>query len=100
LDAILEAAKAVVHISGVIPHLISSGVLHLQEDLALTNLKFLLLCFESMSGLRINFHKSDVLVLGVTPKEQHRIANLLICKLGYFSFHLLMTSNWGPRLGS
>ncbi|KAK1694221.1 hypothetical protein QYE76_010918 [Lolium multiflorum] len=32
------------------------------EDIA--NLKFLLMCFEDMSGLKINYHKSEVFVLG------------------------------------
>jgi hypothetical protein len=40
------------------------------DDLGLINLKFLLLCFESMSGLRINFHKREVMVLGTSLEEQ------------------------------
>ena len=52
------------------------------DDLAIANLKFILLCFESLSGLRINFHKSEVMVLGSPDLEQQRIANMLNCKLG------------------
>ncbi len=40
------------------------------KDLAIANLRFLLLCFESMSGLRISFHKSEVIVLGTLPEER------------------------------
>jgi hypothetical protein len=54
LDAILDAAKSTGHIKGVIPHLITGGLSHLQyaddtiimiqpEALAITNLKFILL---------------------------------------------------------
>jgi hypothetical protein len=65
--SILDKARGAGHIAGVIPHLIP-GVSHLQyandtiimiqlDDLAVANLKYIMLCFESMSGLRINFHK-------------------------------------------
>jgi hypothetical protein len=74
------------------------------KKLEVANLKFLLLCFENMSGLRINFHKSKVLVLGAMTEEQGRIANLLNCKQGSFSFtnlglpigdRALLASDWG-----
>jgi hypothetical protein len=59
------------------------------DDLDIANLKFLLLCFESMSGLRINFHKSEVMVLGTTDFESQRIANMLNCRRGSFPFTYL-----------
>jgi hypothetical protein len=46
------------------------------------NLKFILYCFEDMSGLKINFHKSEVVVLGVSKEESTRLANCLNCKEG------------------
>jgi hypothetical protein len=73
------------------------------DDLDIANLKFLLLCFESMSGLRINFHKSEVMVLGTTNFESQRIANMLNCKLWAPSplptlvFRLV---TWGSLLGT
>ena len=36
----------------------------------ISNLKFLLLCFQQMSGLRINFDKSEVMVLGYARDER------------------------------
>jgi hypothetical protein len=48
----------------------------------LINLKFLLLCFELMLGMKINFHKSEVIVLGAMQEEQTRVARLLNCKQG------------------
>jgi hypothetical protein len=51
------------------------GVTHLQfaddivicletDEDSIENTKFLLYCFENMSGLKINYHKSEVIVLG------------------------------------
>ncbi|KAK1614885.1 hypothetical protein QYE76_020402 [Lolium multiflorum] len=116
LAAILDRALAAGHIEGVIPHIIPGGVSHLQyaddtiimiqpEDLAIANLKFLLLCFENMSGLRINFHKSEVMVMGTSDLEKQRIANMLNCKQGSFPFtylglpisdHAITAADWGP----
>ena len=59
------------------------------SDEAITNLKFLLLCFEDMSGLKINFYKSEVFVLDQHVSEQRRIAKLFNCKLGSFLFTYL-----------
>ena len=59
------------------------------NELGIANLKFILLCFECLSGLRINFHKSEVMVLGSTDLDNQRIANLLNCKLGAFPFTYL-----------
>ena len=49
---------------------------------SIRNLKFLLYCFEWMSGLKINYHKSEVLVFGVSKAEQIRMAKMLNCKIG------------------
>jgi hypothetical protein len=81
LDAILSKARVAGHIEGVVPHLIPGGVSHLQyaddtmillqnTDRGIRNLKFILLCFELLSGMKINFHKSEVIVMGVAPKEE------------------------------
>jgi hypothetical protein len=75
------------------------------EEVEIANLKFLLICFESMSGLRINFHKSEVMVLGTTAHDKSRIANMLNCKQGSFPFTYLglpigdraiTAADWGP----
>jgi hypothetical protein len=68
LAAILDKANRVGHIHGVVPHLIPGGITHLQyvddtmiliqnDDLAIANLKFLLICFELLSGLKKNSTK-------------------------------------------
>jgi hypothetical protein len=90
LAMILSKASEAGHIQGVIPHLIPGGLTHLQyaddtmillenTDQGLVNLKFPLICFELLSGRKINYHKSEVIVLGVDQQEQARVANLLNC---------------------
>lgn len=58
------------------------------SDLCLTNLKFLL-CLEAMSGLKINFAKSELLILGCWNVDAARLVYLLNCKLGSFLFKYL-----------
>jgi hypothetical protein len=100
LAAILSRVCMAGHIRGVVSHLIPGGVSHLQytddtlimiepSDEGIANLKLLLLCFENMSGLKINFDKSEVLVMGVTAREQRRVASMLNCKLGQFPIKYL-----------
>jgi hypothetical protein len=100
LAAMLARASEAGHIRGVVPHLIPGGVTHLQyaddtmvliepSDLGIANLKFLLLCFENMSGLKINFDKSEVMLTGVNEGERSRLANLLNCRLGKFPMKYL-----------
>jgi hypothetical protein len=50
-------------------------------DLSILNLKLILYCFEWLSGLKINFHKSEVFVFGVPQQQKEKMANMLNCKL-------------------
>jgi exonuclease III len=97
LSVILSKANEAGHIAGIAPHLIPGGITHLQyaddtiimiqdDDVQLANLKFILLCFEDMSGLKINYHKSEVIVMGTSPERQQTVADKLNCKLGEFPF--------------
>lgn len=92
LAAILARAKENGNNQGVVPHLIPGGVTHLQyaddtmiliepSSIWVANLKLLLLCFENMSGLKINFNKSEAVVTGVNDTERLRVADNLKCKL-------------------
>jgi hypothetical protein len=110
LAEILEKAKISSHISGVVGHLIpGGGVTHLQyaddimimvegSELDIANLKFLLLCFETMSGLKINFDKSEVVILGYSPKDQQQIADSLNCRLTSFPVSYLGMPIWDSRI--
>ena len=53
------------------------------NDQGIANLKFILMCFKEMSGLRINYHKSEVIVMS-KPLE-----NLLGCVHGKQKFRQL-----------
>jgi hypothetical protein len=75
------------------PELVERGLTHLQyaddavicleiDENSIANTKFLLYYFENMSGLKINYHKSEVMVLGVPVEESARIARMLNCKEG------------------
>ncbi|KAE8794585.1 ABC transporter G family member 37 [Hordeum vulgare] len=101
LASILDKAKMVGHLKGVVSHLsLGGGVTHLQyvddtmiivegSDSDIVNLKFLFLSFEEMSGLKINFDKSEVVVLGYSEDEQLRIADNLYCSLTSFPISYL-----------
>jgi hypothetical protein len=101
LADILERTKISGHISGVVGHLIpGGGITHFQyagdtmiiveeSELEIINVKFLLLCFEAMSGLKINFCKSEVVIMGYSPKEQHRITDNLNYRLSAFPMNYL-----------
>jgi hypothetical protein len=56
---------------------------------SISNLKFLLYCFEWMSGLKINYHKSEVVVFGVDEETKTNIANMLNCARGVLPFKYL-----------
>jgi hypothetical protein len=52
------------------------------EDQHLNNLKRILMIFERVSGMRVNFHKSDCIPLNVDEGRAHEIAHILSCPLG------------------
>jgi hypothetical protein len=100
LSAMLDAAACAGHLRGVVPHLIQGGVTHLQyvddtillldlDDVSIANLQFILIAFEILSGLKINYLKSEVIVMGALPSEQARVAQALNCKEGKFPFTYL-----------
>lgn len=89
----MNKAKVQGYIRGVVPHLINRGITHLQyadntiimtegDAESIRNVKFLLYCFEWMSGLKINYHKSEVVAFGYGEIQQQEIANALNCKVG------------------
>jgi hypothetical protein len=93
LATILARANEASHIQGAVSHLIPGGVTHLQyEDdtmilidpsmMGIENLKLLLLCFENMSRIKINFTKSEAVATGATEAEKLRVDNSLNYKLG------------------
>jgi hypothetical protein len=76
-----------------VSNLIEGGLTHLQYvddtiiclevyENSIVHTKFLLYCFECFSGLKINYHKSEVMVMGVSDEERAKIANVLNYKEG------------------
>jgi hypothetical protein len=55
----------------------------------IANTKFLSHCFENMTGFRINYHKSEVIVMGASREESTGIANMLNCKVGSLTIKYL-----------
>lgn len=91
--ALLEKAVEKNYITGVLTDLIPGGISHIQyaddtvimvdgSQESIVNLKILLYCFEWLSGLKINFHKTEVYVFGFSQEEKEAMANMLNCKLG------------------
>jgi len=78
---------------GVLGSLIEKRISHIQyaddtilmtdgSDKSITSLKILLYCFEWLLGLKINYHKSEVILFGFSQEEKERKANMLNCRLG------------------
>jgi hypothetical protein len=84
-------------VDGLIPHLVDGGLSILQyaddtliftdHDLAKAeNIKHLLLAFKQVSGLRINYHKSELFCFGQAKDDESQYINLFRCKSGGISF--------------
>ena len=87
LAILIARAKDDGQVEGVIPHLIENRlsilqyaddtILFLSHDLAKpTNLKLLLCLFEQLSGLKINFHKSEIFCFGKAKEHEAEYSQL------------------------
>jgi hypothetical protein len=96
----IDNAKLAGKIKGLVPNLIEGGLTHLQyandtiiflnmDDQSIIHTKFLLYCFENMSGLKINYQKSEVFVLGCSEEEAIRVAQMLNCNTGHLPLRYL-----------
>jgi hypothetical protein len=59
------------------------------ENAALKNLKSVLVLFEKVSGMKINFHKSEFIPLNLESEKVHVIAHVLNCPVGQLPFKYL-----------
>jgi hypothetical protein len=102
LDVMIERAKSDGQIDGVIPHLVDGGLSILQyaDDTILfmehniekaRNLKLILSAFEQLSGLKINFHKSELFCFGEAKDDATLYAELFGCEQGQFLFSFLIS---------
>jgi len=83
-------------VSGLMPQVIEGGIISLQyaDDTLLflenniekaNNLKWLLLCYEQMTGMKINYDKSDLLNIGIDEDRINEFVRVFCCKTGDFS---------------
>jgi len=100
LAILIARAKEAGQIEGVIPHLILDGLSILQyaDDTVIfmshdvekaVNMKLLLSTFEQLSGLKINFHKSEVFCFGQAKDHEEFYSQLFGCAIGKYPFRYL-----------
>lgn len=100
LAILINRAKEHGQVSGVVPHLIDGGlsilqyaddtIIFMENDLEKArNMKLLLGAFEQISGLKINFHKSEVLCFGDAQDSLESYLELFGCKHGDFPLKYL-----------
>jgi len=100
LALLIDRAKVDGQIRGVIPHLVDDGLSILQytDDTIIfldhdpeqaKNLKLLLCAFEQLSGLKINFHKSEIFCYGMAKEMEQYYTTLFGCNAGVYPFRYL-----------
>ena len=100
LAIIIERAKIDGQIEGVVPHLVDGGlsilqyaddtILFMEHDLEKArNLKLILSAFEQLSGLKINFHKSELFCFGEALDDAALYAELFGYGQGHFPISYL-----------
>ena len=47
-----------------------------------SNMKFILFCFEAMSGMKINYNKSEIFGFGIDTELQEEVARIFGCRVG------------------
>jgi hypothetical protein len=96
----LNKAANTRYITGFLSFLYPEGVVSLQyaDDTLLflehdynsaCHLKWRMVCFEKLSGMKINYHKSDLYPVNLDEDESHRYAQIFCCKFGSFPFKYL-----------
>jgi hypothetical protein len=100
LTVLIERVKNLGFFDGLVPHLVEDGlsilqyaddtILFIDDDLEKAKgLKIVLSAFERLSGLKINFHKSELLCFGETRDKTEEFVHLFGCKEGEFPFRYL-----------
>jgi len=100
LSIFINRAKVDNQLRGVVPHLVEGGlsilqyaddtVLFMEHDLEQAqNMKLILCAFEQLSGLKINFHKSELFCFGEAKDFEDQYRELFGCNTGTFPIHYL-----------
>jgi hypothetical protein len=59
------------------------------DNLDACHLKWLMVCFEQISGIKINYRKSDITPINLDEEEANQMAHIFCCKMGSFPFRYL-----------
>jgi hypothetical protein len=97
LAILIKRAKEDRQINRIIPHLVDDGlsilqyaddsIIFLDHDLEQAkNMKLLLTVFEQLSGLKINFHKSEIFCYGGAKEFQDEYIEHFRCNVGEYPF--------------
>jgi hypothetical protein len=97
LAILIKRAKEDRQINRIIPHLVDDGlsilqyvddsIIFLDHDLEQAkNMKLLLTVFEQLSGLKINFHKSEIFCYGGAKEFQDEYIEHFGCNVGEYPF--------------
>ncbi len=111
LALLIKRAKDVGYISGVIPHLVDDAlsilqyaddtIIFLEHDLhEVKNLKLNLSVFEKLSGLKINFHRSELFCFGQAKEYYDQYSNIFGYQLGTFPDKYLGITMHFRKLGN
>jgi hypothetical protein len=93
LAIMIARAKEDGQVDGLIPHLVDGGVSILQyaDDTIIfmehnlekaLNMKLILCIIEELSGLKINFHKSEIFCFGQAKEVENEYKILFGCEIG------------------
>ena len=100
LAVLISRAKEDGQVGSLVPHLVEGGVSILQyaDDTILfmehdiqkaVNMKLILCIFEQLSGLKINFHKSEIFCFGKAKEMEHQYKQIFGCESGSLPFRYL-----------
>jgi hypothetical protein len=100
LAILINRAKDLGQVVGVIPHLVDGGlsilqyandtIIFMEDDLErANNMKLVLCAFEQLLGLKINFHKSKFFCYGAAKGLELEYSDIFGCGVGSFPFKYL-----------
>jgi hypothetical protein len=100
LNKMLKKASRKGYVSGLLESYVPGSILALQygddtllfsscDKPALRNLKIVLMLFEKVSGMKINFIKGKFIPLNLERDQVHEVAHVMCCPIGTLPFKYL-----------